>query len=50
MKSVNYIEKNEEGSASNRKIEILEDGRLSEPFGPGFFDESRNLVLKMMKF
>ena len=24
---------------------ILEDGRLSEPFGTGFFDESKNLVL-----
>ena len=48
--SLNYIEKDENGVSTNRKIEIMEDGRLSEPFGPGFFDESKNLVMKMMKF
>lgn len=48
--SLNYVEKNENGISTNRKIDILEDGRLSEPFGTGFFDESKNLVLKMMKF
>ena len=48
--SLNYVEKNKNGVSSNRKIEILEDGRLSEPFGPGFFDESKSLVMKMLKF
>lgn len=48
--SLNYVEKDENGISTNRKIDILEDGRLSEPFGTGFFDESKNLVLKMMKF
>ena len=47
--SVNYIEKNDEGSASNRKIDILEDGRLSEPFGPGFFDEASGLSMHLLK-
>ena len=35
--SLNYVEKDKNGISTNRKIE-LEDGRLSEPFGPGFFD------------
>lgn len=48
--SLNYVEKHENGISTNRKIEILEDGRLSEPFGPGFFDESKSLVMQMMKF
>lgn len=48
--SINYVDKGDDGAATNRKIEILEDGRLSEEFGSGFFDESRKLVLKMMKF
>ena len=48
--SLNYVEKDKNGVSSNRKIEILEDGRLSEPFGPGFFDESKSLVMKMLKF
>lgn len=48
--SLNYVEKDENGVSTNRKIEILEDGRLSEPFGTGFFDESKNLVMKMLQF
>ena len=48
--SLNYVEKDENGVSTNRKIEILEDGRLSEPFGPGFFDESKTLVMEMLKF
>ncbi len=48
--SLNYVEKDENGVSTNRKIEILEDGRLSEPFGPGFFDESKSLVMQMLKF
>lgn len=48
--SLNYVEKDENGVSTNRKIEILKDGRLSEPFGTGFFDESKNLVMKMLQF
>ena len=48
--SLNYVDKDENGISTNRKIEIREDGCLSAPFGTGFFDESKNLVMKMMKF
>ena len=48
--SLNYVERDESGASENRKIEVLEDGRLSEPFGTGFFDESKKLVMKMMQF
>lgn len=46
--SLNYVEK-KNGDSHNRKIEIMEDGRLSKPFGPGFFDESKALVMQMLK-
>ena len=29
------------------KIEILKDGRLSEDFGPGFFDEADNIAIDL---
>ena len=48
--SLNYVENIGGGISSNRLIVIQEDGRLSEPFGPGFFDESKKLVMKMLKF
>lgn len=48
--SLNYVEKDENGVSHNRKIKIQEDGRLSEPFGTGFFDESKSLVMQMLKF
>jgi len=48
--SLNYVDKDERGVATNRKIEILEDGRLSEPFGPGFFDEADTLAMNLMKY
>ena len=48
--SLNYVEKDENGVSSNRKIEILEDGRLSEPFGPGFFDEADTLAMEILKY
>jgi predicted ATPase len=47
--SLNYVEKDENGVSSNRKIDILEDGRLSEPFGPGFFDEATGLSMHLLK-
>lgn len=48
--SLNYVDKGENGISTNRKIEILEDGRLSEPFGPGFFDEADSLAMDLMKY
>lgn len=47
--SLNYVDKDENGISTNRKIEILEDGRLSEPFGPGFFDEATGLSMHLLK-
>ena len=32
-----------------KEIKILEDGSLSEEFGPGFFDETINLKLELLK-
>ena len=48
--SLNYVDKDEDGISTNRKIDILEDGRLSEPFGPGFFDEADSLAMDLMKY
>ena len=48
--SLNYVEKDENGVSTNRKIEILEDGRLSEPFGTGFFDEADMLAMDLLKY
>ena len=48
--SLNYVDKDENGKSTNRKIEILEDGRLSGPFGPGFFDEADSLAMDLMKY
>ncbi len=31
-----------------RQIEIAEDGRLQEPFGPGFFDEADSLAMNLL--
>lgn len=48
--SLNYVDKGKDGVSFNKQIVIQEDGRLSEPFGPGFFDESKSLVMQMLKF
>lgn len=48
--SLNYVDKREDSISYNKQIIIKEDGRLSEPFGRGFFDEAKGLVMKMMKF
>ena len=48
--SLNYVDKDENGISTNRKIEILEDGRLSGPFGPGFFDEADSLAMDLMRY
>ena len=36
-----------EGEPQVKKIEILEDGSLSDDFGPGFFDEADNLAINL---
>lgn len=46
--SLNYVEKDENGVSTNRKIDILEDGCLSSPFGTGFFDEADNLSMDLL--
>jgi len=48
--SINYVEKGEDGAATNRKIEILENGRLSDPFGKGFYDEADNLAMELFRY
>ena len=48
--SLNYVEKNENGISHNRQIKILDDGRLSEPFGVGFYDEADSLAMELMKY
>lgn len=48
--SLNYVDKEENGISHNRKIEILEDGRLSGSFGPGFFDEADSLAMDLMRY
>ena len=47
--SINYVEKEENGVSSNRKIDILEDGRLSDSFGSGFYDEADTLALDLFR-
>lgn len=48
--SLNYIEKDTDGISHNKRIKILEDGRLNEPFGPGFFDEADSLAMEILKY
>lgn len=45
--SLNYVEKRD-GLSTNRKIEIMEDGRLSDSFGTGFFDEADNRAMDLL--
>lgn len=45
--SLNYVEK-VDGESTNRKIEILEDGRLNSSFGTGFFDEADNRAMDLL--
>ncbi len=44
-----YVDKEESEMSTNRKIDILEDGRLSEPFGSGFYDEATGLSMYLLK-
>lgn len=47
--SLNYVEKDENGISTNRKIEIQEDGGLSDSFGSGFYDEADSLALELFR-
>lgn len=47
--SLNYVEKDENGVSTNRKIEIQEDGGLSGTFGSGFYDEADTLALDLFR-
>lgn len=46
--SLNYVEKGKDGVSTNRKIEILDDGRLHGAFGTGFFDEADNRAMDLL--
>jgi predicted ATPase len=49
--SLNYVEKDETtGISTNRQIKVLDDGRLSEPFGTGFLDEAGNRARDLLLF
>ena len=37
------------GEKHVKKINILEDGSLSDDFGPGFYDEAANWELELLK-
>ena len=47
--SLNYVEKDENGVSTNRKIDILEDGGLSDTFGSGFYDEADALAMDLFR-
>lgn len=47
--SLNYVEKDENGISTNRKIEVQEDGGLSDSFGSGFYDEADSLALDLFR-
>lgn len=47
--SLNYVEKNENGVSHNRQIKILDDGGLSDSFGPGFYDEADTLAIQLFR-
>lgn len=47
--SLNYVEKDENGTSHNRQIKIQDDGFLGDSFGPGFFDEATDLSLGLYK-
>jgi predicted ATPase len=52
--SIHYIyhhdkSKRPAGKPQVKKIRIRDDGRLSEPFGSGFFDEADNLAMELLK-
>ena len=38
----------QEGEKKVRQIEVADDGRLKEPFGPGFFDEADSLAMNLL--
>lgn len=46
---LNYVEKDESGVSTNRKIDILEDGELSDTFGSGFYDEADALAMDLFR-
>lgn len=53
--NVLYLRDDESSEHSDRtpkvqEITIDEDGQLSQPFGPGFFDQSTNLMVDLFKY
>lgn len=51
MVQILYIEPPGEGTSSQvRPISIDEKGQLSEPFGPGFYDQATDLMVDLFKY
>lgn len=46
--SLLYVEDSDNEERKVRRIEIDLDGRLKEPFGPGFFDEANTLAMNLL--
>ena len=49
--SIYYLYDNEERPIDEpqvQKMELKEDGRLTTPFGPGFFDVADNLAMELL--
>ena len=50
--SIIYVEDDcevEKGAPKVRRIPIKDDGRLAEPFGPGFYDEADSLSMDLLR-
>ena len=47
--SLNYVDKDESGISTNRKIGIREDGSLDGTFGKGFYDEADSLAMELFR-
>lgn len=45
----NLDDKVEKGTEQVKEIKILEDGSLTDDFGPGFFDEATNLKFELLR-
>ena len=47
--SLNYVDKDENGISTNRKIYIREDGSLDGTFGKGLYDEADSLAMELFR-
>ncbi len=47
--SLNYLDRDENGISTNRRIGIKEDGSLDGTFGKGFYDEADSLAMELFR-